>query len=816
MIIDLLRLLRKNIVLLIITPLLLALIVLILTRHPALKFSSETVLFTGITSGSNVEMDKSFNFFENNTAFDNLINVIKSRETQQEVAIRLLAQHLMFDHPDPIYISEKSFIDLRKITPAIVQNLVVKSSGRRMPIKSETDTSQKGNEKTWILQPPFLEPVAYEQTVKNLMEYMKKNDTNFVYGLLYYNNPHYSIDAISSVSVYRIASSDLVRIQYDCDDPGICQQTLAILTGVCIKNYKNIKENRSDAVVKYFENQVGDASTRLNLAEDKLLKFNEDNNIINYYEQSKAVANVKEDYDVDYNNRRIRLAGIDAAIKRIEEKLKTQQQIQLNNSKIIDKRNQLAEVNYKITNAELGGGKDSIRTVPLGNLRQHAETLKSDIRNSVNELTRANNSTEGIPVNSLLNDWITNVIDYEETKAGIEVLGDRIKEFQKQYAAYAPAGANLKRIEREISVSEQEFLELLHGLNLAKLKMQDAEMSSNIKAVDLPYYPLTPNPTKRKILIIVAALLGFLLVLSVILAMEYFDDSLRNPKRASKILGLSPAVIFPKIFLKTGSVNFPFLTNRLLEMVIQQIDRNPAIKKMGAETKTLLFISTLTTEGKTIVMGNIARMMKNQGKKILVLNYSHESLHKAEISQAGYAGDQPSEPVSGKINLTRYSLLSRFLGYPDPRINPDSPFLNHPDEFLDPGEYYLYNIDRNYFAAETVQELLEKNNIHSLEKPDYILIEIPALLYYTYPQGLIENCTLPILVCRANRIWREADQKVFDTFTKGVGNVPILLLNGVELNVIESSLGDLIKKRSRFRRFLKKLVLFQFTDHDKP
>ena len=51
-------------------------------------------------------------------------------------------------------------------------------------------------------------------------------------------------------------------------------------------------------------------------------------------------------------------------------------------------------------------------------------------------------------------------------------------------------GSTLKRIDREISVAEQEYLELLKGLNLAKLKVQDVELSSNIKAVDPPYYPL--------------------------------------------------------------------------------------------------------------------------------------------------------------------------------------------------------------------------------------------------------------------------------------------------------------------------------------
>jgi uncharacterized protein involved in exopolysaccharide biosynthesis len=73
-----------------------------------------------------------------------------------------------------------------------------------------------------------------------------------------------------------------------------------------------------------------------------------------------------------------------------------------------------------------------------------------------------------------------------------------------------PAGATIKRLEREISVSEQGYLELLHGLNLAKLKLQDNEMSSNLKAIDPPFYPLSPNPTKRAINIAAAFIGGIL------------------------------------------------------------------------------------------------------------------------------------------------------------------------------------------------------------------------------------------------------------------------------------------------------------------
>ncbi len=135
-IIDLLRLLRKHLVLLLITPVIMASLVYYMTRKPTLIYSSETTLFTGIASGTSVEMDKSLSFFATNTAFDNLINVIKSRETEEEVAIRLLAQHLLMEHYDPKFISRQSFIALRKITPKYIEKLIVRNPGHGKQKKS--------------------------------------------------------------------------------------------------------------------------------------------------------------------------------------------------------------------------------------------------------------------------------------------------------------------------------------------------------------------------------------------------------------------------------------------------------------------------------------------------------------------------------------------------------------------------------------------------------------------------------------------------------------------------------------------------------
>ena len=115
-----------------------------------------------------------------------------------------------------------------------------------------------------------------------------------MYSLISFDHRYYSIEAISEVMVERLSSSDLVKFSYKTDDPGVCQQTLKIYKDVCIKKYKSLKEYSSDVVVGYFENKLKLSEKKLKEIEERLLKFNQDNNIINFNEQSKALAIIKE------------------------------------------------------------------------------------------------------------------------------------------------------------------------------------------------------------------------------------------------------------------------------------------------------------------------------------------------------------------------------------------------------------------------------------------------------------------------------------------------------------------------------------------
>ncbi|MEM0575480.1 hypothetical protein [Flavobacterium polysaccharolyticum] len=785
-IIDFVRLILKHLLLLLLVPIVLASLVVFLTKNPSFEYSSQTVLYTGIATGSSIEMDKTFNYQASNAAFDNLINIINSRETQEEVAVRLLAQHLMLPKANPKYISKTFYDQLKSKVPASLYKYVVREN---KPVPASLDISDTDK----ALFPPEINRSDYEKTVKNLMNLMKSSNTNYVYELLNYGkDDHYSLKAIATVTAMRISNSDLIKLSYTVNDPGICQQTLAIYNRVCIVNYKHIKENRSDAVVKYFEGQLENARQKLTAAEDILLEFNKSSNIINYYEQSKAVAVVKEDMDVDYNKKIAELAGIEASTKRLEEKLKIQEAIQQKTATILDKKKQIGDLNYKIalTKARFESTNNKGDLDKITELNKKTEALSNDIKRNVAELYSYQNSIDGLPVSKILPEWMDNVVEAENIKAKIKVINGQNKDFQTKYANYAPAGATIKRIEREISVSEQGYLEILHGLNLAKLKLQDSELTSNLKAVDPPYYPLSPNPTKRALLIIAAAILGGILTLAILFIMEYFDDTLKNAKIASKKLGMNSLGMMPKLILDPGSINLAYIQKRLIEIITQNVlyyfETHPTDKK----TNTIVVFSTQKLEGKTVIAGNIAKTLKHEGKKVVMLTY-----------------EGAKKPVK---KLMKFSRLNKILGYTDPRIDYNNPFLADVSSYLDPSDYYTYAMNNTFYNAKNVTDILEHNNIILDFIPDFVIIELPSLIDYINPIELINKADLEILVCRSNRVWSDADQSAIKNVVAASQSKINFIINGVAINEVEAVLGELPKRRSLLRRKLKAMFKFQF------
>src|SRR5687768_12928233 len=74
-------------------------------------YTSDSIIFTGIASTYRISGDNNDGYkqLKVDMAISDLLIIIKSRETKKEIALSLLAQHLMLPGYDPSIISNENF-----------------------------------------------------------------------------------------------------------------------------------------------------------------------------------------------------------------------------------------------------------------------------------------------------------------------------------------------------------------------------------------------------------------------------------------------------------------------------------------------------------------------------------------------------------------------------------------------------------------------------------------------------------------------------------------------------------------------------------
>lgn len=713
---------------LVITPIMMASLVFFLTQDQPSKFVSQTKIYTGIATGSSiVSLEESkFDLFGTRTAFDNLINLIKSKTTIEEVGLKLFTQHMLLDKAKSDVILRKHYDELMAIVPDEVKALVVKNN--------------------------------FEKTYRNFLQYKKKDHSNFVNELINLNHRHYSSKKIlSKVKVSRVQSSDMVEIKYESDDPGICSGTLKLLNEVFVKVYSDIKVNQSDAVVRYFQKEIEGARASLNGAEEELVEFNRDHNIINYYEQTKHIASEKEHFDLMYTQILMNHVASESVLKVLESKMSERDKRRINSDEMIALRDSLSDVNYqismKISRSEIFGELNDDETEKLRRLQTKADELTEYLRKNIEKQFNLDNSIEGLTGGSILDQWLQKMIEFESSQAQLEVGKQITKEFEDLFEQYAPLGAKMKRLERKIDVAERKYLSMLNSLNTAKLKQQNIELNSNLKIVAEPFFPIEAEPSKRKFLLIIAFMVGGIIPTFIILALEFLDSSIKTVRRAEDKTGLKVAAMFPKNLNKKDKLDHEFINGRSLDVIARKLTLlNHSTEKES--THKILIYSNLKGEGKTYLSSLLFEKFEQFGLKTLFVT-PHEI-----------------EPPNGCTCIN-------------------------------------YQVKPNFNRLSSIQDIL--NDSVNMNDFDYVFVELPAIISNAYPLQWFKEADNSLLVLRANRAWTEADSNSLkDIELVSEGKQSQIILNGVELTEMESVLGDLPKKRSWFRRGIKNILRLRF------
>jgi len=662
---DVLRLLRRYWRLLLAVPLVLGGTLFWLTRHEKKSYSSESTIYTGIASGYTLTGNSDTDFFTANNAFDNLLTLIKSRETKEEVAYQLLAYHIqMNDKLNPALLKWNSLMRLHQLLPA--------------PLRQR------------------LQGATVEATAANVRAYATASDTNSVYHLVNSNDPVYSVDALGHVGASRINSSDLIKLDYETEDPAICRHTLQLTTQVFTERYRALRMDQTSAVISYYEVETAKALRALSAAERKFLTFNTSNDIINYYEQTKYIAGEREELYADINKIEMQYAAAAAALAAVERKLAGRGTALQSTGDLLRQRHQLEKLQTDIANQQLFGRlkeTDAPAATTVPRLQAQVATVTEAMRATLNDHYSRLNSVEGIPSKGLLDEWLRNMLDLTESQAKLVVMEKRRREFLAEYHKMAPLGAELKIIEREIDLAQKTYLVLLNHLNDGRASQQNNKLTTDLKVVAPPFLPLHAKGGKRMALVAGGAFGGFFCVFVTLLGLALLDKSLRKPDTASfqtglPVLGLLPAAHEPADYHEAAAAH-------LARQLLRRVSAHP-----GPAPYVVGVLSPRRHEGKTPVVRVLAERCRALGLPTLALH-----------------------PIGGSIPSD--------------------------DENAQP-----------YAADLATLHRWDLNEVSGGRAAGYglVLIEFPALLQASYPVSLLRQLQLALLVLQAKRVWQPNDQ----------------------------------------------------------
>lgn len=566
-------------------------LVIYFTQFLPYSYTVKSSLYAGITSSTSLD-GAAVNFSVVAATFDNLVNIAKSRGTLEKVSLRLLASSYTHgeEWKDNQYIQAKHYRQLLQITPKEVMELIDR--------KDES------------------------KTLANLTAYKKNDHNNFIYSVFNRTIAFYSMAALDRVELKRIGNSDILDISYTSADPGLTQLTVAFLIEELINAYEILRFKSTNDVIAYFEEQVRLAKVRLSEEEDNLMHYNVQERIINYGEETKALAATRYQVDDRLEAAKRTYEGAVALRKMLDEKMDVRAQIIRNNTNLLQELDKVSNLNQSIMEKEIFiSDKSKSKSEELQKekteLRQ-AEDRISSISDNLNEFAF---TKEGVGIENMINEWLIALVNEARAQAEMKVLESRQQDIFDQYSHMSPVGTQVNRKERAIDIAEDNYRTQLSGLASANLRLKNIEMStSNLQTVAPPSYPLTDNGRNRLMYILAAFFGSMIFIILYFLLIEVLDHTLRDPYRSKRLSGLPVIAAFNGIsnlkyrgFLKAcNRLAAAYCCNRLNKYM-----------KVGEPT-VINLLSINSREGKSFLAKYFIRHWESEGLRVRLVTHDHD------------------------------------------------------------------------------------------------------------------------------------------------------------------------------------------------
>ena len=303
----------------------------------------------------------------------------------------------------------------------------------------------------------------------------------------------------------------------------------------------------------------------------------------------------------------------------------------------------LPAIKTELTNAEnkLNGYREANQSV---NIEMQAKSSLDELvalDGQINELSfqEADISRSYTKEHPLYKALIEKRNDLQAQKTRLTRKIDQMPETQRE----------IIRLTRHVDVNQQTYMQILNKIQ--ELDIVKASSSASVQIIDSASSSAKPVAPNRVMLVVGPAILGLILGVLIALFRVILNNKVVDPQQL-KAIGLPVFALVPK-------------TKKLPNAILAEVDSSDisiealrtlrnriflAMENTNNNTVLLTSASSITKSGKTFVITNVAVLMAEAGKRVLIID---ADMRKGKIAAAlnGKQANGLAELLSGKNDL---------------------------------------------------------------------------------------------------------------------------------------------------------------------
>ncbi|MBE9098873.1 GumC family protein [Vacuolonema iberomarrocanum] len=444
---------------------------------------------------------------------------------------------------------------------------------------------------------------------------------------------------VNAVDVDPVPGTEILSISFASDDP---EEAAAIVNEV-IAAYQaqNIASNRQEAAsaLEFIGNQLPTTEDNLRRAEEELQAFKEENDVISLEDEASSSVEVLSAFDRDMTQLQSQLAEVNAQVGEIQQRLSISSDDAIALSSVNQSEGvQSALEELQTAQAELASQQSRYRDghPAIDELELRESQLESLLQNRIaTVLERQNRSASSISpgdlqLGELRQTLIAELANLEVMRTG---LADRMTQLAQSRASYIGRASNLPRLERQQRELERtlEAYRLTHETLLTQqqeTRVIENQTVGNVRVVSLAEVPNSPMGSNSRLFVVAGGFAGILLAITVAFLLDLLDNSVKTVKEARELLGYTLLGIIPKVEDSPSRMTDPSYPRLLVHQTdqfrareaYQMLQANLKFLQSDEELKTYVVTSSAIGEGKSEVCANLAAVLAQVGKRVLVVD----------------------------------------------------------------------------------------------------------------------------------------------------------------------------------------------------